>query len=37
MSRIEQWVIDNNLIPDLSSVSGKITVQLTVSEVMHRC
>ena len=26
MTRIEQWVIDNNLIPDLSSVSEKITV-----------
>jgi len=37
MTRIEQCVIDNNLIPDLSSVSGKITVQLTVSEIMHRC
>ena len=25
MTRIEQWAIDNNLIPDLSSVSEKIT------------
>jgi len=38
--RIEQWAIDNNLIPDLSSVSGKIPVQFNAyffSESMHRC